>query len=176
MVTRKYTAEEALNEIRLRMVYDSSKTLNENLSLINEGSTSNYYKTRVQQLMQYPDNAIFKVNFGNPTVNVEQAATTIYNAIAGLGTSKEPLKYVIDKAFKTLPDSVAIIKAYESSDRENETLWDALNGEWFDGGSMESMVGKVAMQLKNWCNSNPKNKKITICQELTDDELKYGKY
>ena len=176
MVTRKYTAEEALNEIRLRMVYDSSKTLNENLSLINEGSTSNYYKTRVQQLMQYPDNAIFKVNFGNPTVNVEQAATTIYNAIAGLGTSKEPLKYVIDKAFKTLPDSVAIIKAYESSDRENETLWDALNGEWFDGGSMESMVGKVAMQLKNWCTSNPKNKKITLCQELTDDELTYGKY
>lgn len=176
MVTRKYTAEEALNEIRLRMVYDSSKTLNENLSLINEGSTSNYYKTRVQQLMQYPDNAIFKVNFGNPTVNVEQAATTIYNAIAGLGTSKEPLKYVIDKAFKTLPDSVAIIKAYESSDRENETLWDALNGEWFDGGAMESMVGKVAMQLKNWCTSNPKNKKITLCQELTDDELTYGKY
>jgi hypothetical protein len=44
MVTKKYTPEEALNEIRLRMVYNSSKTLNENMSLINEGDTSNYYK------------------------------------------------------------------------------------------------------------------------------------
>ena len=98
MVTKKYTPEEALNEIRLRMVYDSSKTLNENMSLINEGDTSNYYKTRIQQLMQYPDNSLFNMNFGNPTVNKEQAATTIYNAIAGLGTSTKPLNYCLNES------------------------------------------------------------------------------
>jgi hypothetical protein len=173
MVTRKYTPEEALNEIRLRMVYDSSKTLNENMSVINEGDTSNYYKTRIKQLMQYPDNSLFNMNFGNPTVNKEQAATTIYNAIAGLGTSFKQLAYVIDNAFKTLADSVSIIKTYKSPNRENETLWDALNGEWFDGGAMESVIDKIAGQLKTWCQAHMK---ISLCKEMTDDELKYGKY
>jgi hypothetical protein len=124
MITRKYTPEEALNEIRLRMVYDSSKTLNENLESVSAvGATNNpkYYKTRVEQLMEFPDNELFKLNFGNPTVNTEQAATTIYNAVAGLGTTKEPIMHVFDKAFKTLADSVAIIKTYQSPEREDET-------------------------------------------------------
>ena len=179
MITKKYTPEEALNEIRLRMVYDSSKTLNENMSSVSAVSATNnpnYYKTRIEQLMQYPDNALFNVNFGNPTVNTEQAATTIYKAISGLGTSTQPLSYVINNAFKTLADSISIIKNYQSSEREDETLWDALNGEWFDNGSMEKLVSKVGGQLKTWCESDVKHKKNAICQVLTDDELKYGKY
>jgi hypothetical protein len=123
--------------------------------------------------MEFPDNELFKLNFGTPTVNTEQAATTIYNAVVGLGTTPEALRHVIDKAFKTLADSISIIKVYKSSERENETLWDALNGEWFDGGAMESVIDKVAGQLKTWCQTH---KKISLCQELTDDELKYGKY
>jgi hypothetical protein len=179
MITKKYTPEEALNEIRLRMVYDSSKTLNENLESVSAvGATNNpkYYKTRVEQLMEFPDNELFKLNFGTPTVNTEQAATTIYNAVAGLGTTPEALRHVIDKAFKTLADSVAIIKSYQSPEREDETLWDALNGEWFDGGSMERLVSKVAGQLKTWCESDVKHKKTPVCQVLTDNELQYGKY
>jgi hypothetical protein len=176
MITRKYTPEEALNEIKLRMVYDSSKTLNENISSVNATNNPNYFKTRVQQLMQYPDSPLFSLNFGNPTVNKEQAANTIYSAIAGMGTTKDALSHVIDKAFKTLSDSVSIIKAYKSSEREDETLWDALNGEWFDGGAMENVVNKVANQLKTWCDADVKRKKVELCQVLTDNELKYGKY
>ena len=98
------------------------------------------------------------------------------NSKSLIGTSTQPLSYVINNAFKTLADSISIIKNYQSSEREDETLWDALNGEWFDNGSMEKLVSKVGGQLKTWCESDVKHKKNAICQVLTDDELKYGKY
>jgi Zn-finger nucleic acid-binding protein len=179
MITKKYTPEEALNEIRLRMVYDSSKTLNENLETVGAvdvNKNPNYYKRRVEELMQVPDNEWWNVKFGTPTVNAKMASNTIYKAIAGAGTTPGALFHIIDTAMKTLADSVAIIKSYQSPDRENETLWEALEGEWFDGGSMEKLINKVAGQLKTWCVSDVKHKKVPICEVLTDNELNYGKY
>ena len=81
MVNKQYTAGEALNQIRLRMIYNSSKTLNENRELVTEQASSNleYFETAAESLMNDPSQ-IKSINFGNPTANVKNAVTAIKNA------------------------------------------------------------------------------------------------
>jgi hypothetical protein len=170
MVNTKYTAEEALNEIKLRMVYDSSKTLNENKRMINEQVEGDleYFKTVAKSLMNRPSQ-IEKVDFGNPTANVKSAAEAIKKSVTNVGTDFHGLDYVLQNGFNSINNTMGIIKAYEST---GESLFDALNSEWFAGGTTGKIIDKVATQLTEWCKSNPK---VNICIPKSKDELKYGK-
>lgn len=171
MVNRQYTAGESLNNIRLRMIYDSSKTLNENKRIVNEQSNGDleYFETAVESTMKYP-NQVSKLNFGSPTIDVEKAANAIKIAVDGVGTGFEGLTYVLDKGFTNISNSMGIIKFYPSIG--NESLYDALTGEIFAGGSMSKIVTKVAGQLMEWCKTKQKHE---ICIPKSKTELKYGK-
>jgi hypothetical protein len=169
MVTTKYTAEEALNEIRLRMVYDSSKTLNENKELVVEQNNLDYFDTAAKSLLNNPAQ-VQNLNFGTSTVNVKQACSALKDAISGLGTDRHGINYVIEKGFDNIANSMAIVKMYPSF--AGESLYDALGGEWFDGGTMSKIVDKLKSQLMSWCSKNPN---ISLCKVKTADELKYGK-
>ena len=171
MVNRQYTAGEALNQMRLRMVYDSSKTLNENRELVSEQANSNleYFETAAKSLMNDPSQ-IKSINFGNPTANVKNAVTAIKNSVSGMGTDFHGLDYILQKGFNNISNSMAIIKSYPETG--GESLFDALDGEWFAGGTMDKIVNQVANQLMNWCNGKTN---IGICTPKTKDELKYGK-
>jgi hypothetical protein len=171
MVNKQYTVGESLNQIRLRMIYDSSKTLNENIELVTEQSNSNleYFETAAKSLMNNPSQ-IKDINFGNPTINVKNAVTAIKNSVSGLGTDFHGLDYILEKGFNNISNSMAIIKSYPETG--GESLYDALNGEWFAGGTMTKIVNQVASQLMNWCNGKTN---IGICKPKTKDELKYGK-
>jgi hypothetical protein len=173
MSKEKYTAGEALNEIRLRMMYDSSKTLNENISTIKEQIADNfqYFETVAKSIMNKPDQ-IAKINFGNPTIDVSKACTTIKNAVTGLGTTKEAISYVTENAFKDIQNSMGIIKTYPQISG-GESLYQALNNEWFAGDVTNKLTTKVAKQVMEWCRSHST---ISICIPKTPEELKYGKY
>jgi hypothetical protein len=171
MVKKQYTAGESLNQIRLRMIYNSSKTLNENRDLVTEQANTNleYFETAAKSLMNDPSQ-IKSINFGNPTTNVKNAVTAIKNSVNGVGTDLHGLDYILQKGFNNISNSIAIIKSYPETG--GESLFDALNGEWFDGGTMDKIVNQVATQLMGWCNGK---KNIGICTPKTKDELKYGK-
>jgi hypothetical protein len=53
-----------------------------------------------------------------------------------------------------------------------ESLYDALDGEWFAGSEMDELVDVVANQLMEWCRTK---QNIGICVPKSEDELKYGK-
>lgn len=171
MVNTKYTAEEALNEIKLRMVYDSSKTLNENKRMINEQVEGDleYFKTVAKSLMNSPSQ-IEKVDFGNPTANVKSAAEAIKKSVTNVGTDFHGLDYVLQNGFNNISNSMAIIKKYPLIG--GESLFSALNGEWFAGGTKNKIVNQVAGQLMEWCKTKTD---IGFCKPKTADELKYGK-
>jgi len=171
MIQPKYSPEEALQAIKLRMNYDSSKTLNENKDLVTEQASSNleYFKTAAKSLMNDPSQ-IKSINFGNPTTNVKNAVTAIKNSVSGVGTDLHGLDYILQKGFNNISNSIAIIKSYPETG--GESLFDALNGEWFAGGTVDKIVNQVATQLMGWCNGK---KNIGICTPKTNDELKYGK-
>jgi hypothetical protein len=170
MVQDKYTAIEALEKIKLHMKYDTSKTLNENTELLKEDD-SQYWATVATSIMDKPDQ-IKSISFGNPTVDVNQACTTIKKAVTGVGTDKDAINYIADNAFKDIANSIAIIKKYPEISG-GESLYDALNNEWFAGGAKKNMIGKVASQIMQWCVSH---QKLSICKPKTAEELKYGKY
>ena len=171
MVTKKYTAGEALNEIRLRMIYDSSKTLNENKRIVNEQNNDNfsYFETAVKSIMKNPTQ-IKNINFGSPTNNFKTASSAIKKSVDGLGTTFGGLEYVLLSGFTNISNSMAIIKYYPTIG--GESIYDALNEELFAGGSMNKIVTKVANQLIQWCSNKPN---VGICQPKSEDELKYGK-
>jgi hypothetical protein len=169
MVKINYTPEESLKEIKLRMIYDSSKTLNENVNVIKEQADLGYFETAVKSIMNKPAQ-VQNLNFGSSTINVKQAATALKDAVTGLGTDRYGINYVIEKGFNNIANSMAIIKMYPAI--AGESLYDALNGEWFDGGTMTKMINVVKGQLVDWCSKNPN---ISLCKVKTADELKYGK-
>jgi len=171
MVNKQYTAGEALNEIRLRMIYDSSKTLNENKRIVNEQNTDDllYFETAAKSIMKNPTQ-IKNINFGSPTNNFKTAASAIKKSVDGVGTGFGGLEYVLLSGFTNISNSMAIIKYYPTIG--GESIYDALNEELFAGGSMNKIVTKVANQLMQWCSNKPN---VGICQPKSEDELKYGK-
>ncbi len=171
MVQPQYSPGEALNRVKLMMGYDSSKTLNENKRVIFEQNNSDleYFETAAKSVMKTP-NQISKINFGNPTANVKTAANAIKKSVDGLGTDFYGLDFIIQNGFNNISNSMSIIKNYPSIG--GESLFDALNSEFFAGGKMNKIVSNVSNQLMEWCKTK---QNIEICKPKSKDELKYGK-
>lgn len=170
MVQPKYTPEESLQRIKLMMEYNSSKTLKENENLILEQLENEYFELRAKQLMKYPEK-FASLNFGKPTIDPVKSSAAILKTIKGLGTEKEGLGYVIGKSFTSLPNSVAVIKSYPSVGKES--LYSAIDGEWFAGGALDGLVSTVGAQLLQWCKL-PANAKNKICAVKSKQEMEYG--
>jgi hypothetical protein len=170
MVQPQYSPEEALNRVKLMMGYDSSKTLNENKSVIFEQTASpdEYFKSIVKGYMKYPEK--MTINYGNPTGDPKKNAAAFLKAIEGIGRQGD-IDYVINKVFNNISNSMAIIKTYPEVNGEN--LYDAIDGEWFSGNLMKTIVGKISSQLKSWCTV-PVNSKQEICKVKSKEEMKYG--
>jgi hypothetical protein len=171
MVQPKYNPEESLQRVKLIMKYDSSKTLNENKGLIKEQPVDDleYFKTVAKSLMNNPSQ-VKNVDFGNPTANIKTAAQAIKNSVGNVGTDFHGLDYILQNGFNNISNSMAIVKNYTSIG--GESLYSALNGEWFAGRTKNKIVNQVAEQLMEWCKTKPT---INICKPKTADELKYGK-
>jgi hypothetical protein len=178
MVHTKYSPKESLERIELLMKYDSSKTLTENLNTTNQNNTTTtgnqadaieYFKKIAESIMKYPDK--YSINVGQPTINPSKNAAAFYKAIKGLGRDRDGLKYIISKSFDTIANSIAFIKAYPSVGEES--LYEAIDGQWFAGNLMENIVGLVSQQLQQWCSSTS-NKSKGICTVRTKEQLKYG--
>jgi hypothetical protein len=171
MVQDKYSPGESLERIKLMMSYDMGKTLNENKQIVNEQNVDDYeyFETATKSIMKYP-NQISKLNFGNPTANVKVASKAIKDSVEGMGTDFHGLDYILKTGFNNISNSMSIIKNYESIG--GESLFDALNGEWFAGGKMDKIVSQVSKQLMEWCKTKSN---VSICIPKSEDELKYGK-
>jgi hypothetical protein len=171
MVQPHYSPGEALNRVKLMMGYDSSKTLNENKTVIFEQNTGDleYFETAAKSVMKTPTQ-IKNINFGNPNINFKNASNAIKKSVDGIGTTFEGLDYVLLSGFTNIANSMAIIKYYPTIG--GESIFDALNGEWFAGGTMTKIVNTVAGQLMEWCKTK---QNIGICVPKSEDELKYGK-
>ena len=176
MVQPQYSPEEALNRVKLMMGYDSSKTLNENKSVIFEqiASPDEYFKSIVKGYMKYPEK--MTVNYGSPKIDPKKNAQAFQKAISpedtlGIGRDNSGLDYIINKTFNNISDSMAMIKTYPEVAGEN--LYDAIDGEWFSGNLMKTIISKISSQLKSWCTV-PVNSKQEICKVKSKEELKYG--
>jgi hypothetical protein len=170
----KYTLNEgteALNRVRLMMGYDSKKTLVENTSLLLEQNEDEYFTNLVKSYMAHPE-AIPNV-FGKPTITPEVNAKAFFGAISnklnktrgitGIARDMDPaqgLPFIISKTFTSLPNSFAMFKSYPAVG--GESLWDALEGEWFAGDLKDSIINPVKTQLQTWCK-DPKHKKNDLC-------------
>jgi hypothetical protein len=119
--------------------------------------------------MKYPDK--ITINYGTPSINPTKNAEAFQKAIDGLGRDISGLDYIIGKTFNKLSDSISVIKTYPEVTGEN--LYDAINGEWFSGDLMKTIVGKISSQLKSWCTV-PANSKQEICRVKSKEEMKYG--
>lgn len=170
MVQPKYTPEESLQRVKLMMEYNLSKTYTENKTVIQEQANDEYFKTVAESIMNDPSQ-VKNIDFGNPTINVAQACQSLYKAIDGLGTTTSGISYIVDSAFKTIADTIAIIKKYPEVG--GESLYDALEGEWFIGSTKNKVIGKIASQMQSWCQTKTN---IGICTPKTADELKWGKF
>ena len=171
MYKQTYTPEESLHRIKLMMGYDSTKTLNENENLIFEQvDEQEYFKLLAKQFMKYPQ-AIPKLKFGNPSIKGSKNAAAIVKAISGVGRDNSGLKYLISKSFDTLPNSIEVIKSYPAVGEES--IYDAINGEWFAGQILSTMVTGLSTQLMQWCKV-PQNAKNKICVPKTKEQMKYG--
>ena len=162
---------EALKRVLLMMKYDNKKTLVENTSLIFEQSEDEYFKNLIKSYMSHPE-SIPNI-FGNPTIKPEVNAKAFFDAISnkmnktrgitGIARDMDPeqgLPYIIQKTFTSLPNSFAMFKSYPSVG--GESLWEAIEGEWFAGDLMDSVINPVKNQLQTWCK-DPKNIKNDIC-------------
>ena len=110
------------------------------------------------------------INYGNPTGDPKKNAAAFFKAIEGIGRQGD-IDYVINKVFNNISNSMAMIKTYPEVNGEN--LYDAIEGEWFSGNLMKSIVGKISSQLKSWCTV-PVNSKQEICKVKSKEEMKYG--
>lgn len=169
MVQPKYNPQEALKRVELMMKYDSSKTLTENKEIIFEQSDFNYFNEISKSIMKYPDK--WPIDFGKPTIDVTKHSQEIYKAIKGAGRDSKGLEYIIPKTFNTINNSVSTIKTYPSIGKES--IYDAINGEWFAGKILSDIISRLSTQLTEWCNI-PNNKKNDICTIKTKEQLKYG--
>ena len=160
---------EALKRVLLMMKYDDKKTLTENTSLLLEQNEDEYFNTIVKGYMKNPNK--MTRNYGNPTINPIKNAEAFQKAIEGVGRDISGLDYVINKTFNNLSDSMSIIKVYPEVN--NETLYDAIDGEWFSGNIMKSIVGKISSQFKSWCSSTVNTSK-EICKVKSKEQMKYG--
>lgn len=173
MIHDKYTAKETLEKIKLHMKYDSSKTLNENTELLKEESWD-YWKEITKSFMNRPEQkSLSSIKVGNPTVDVNKVCKNIKGVISGINFNKsqesKDLLYNIEKSFTTLDNAIAIFKKYPSIG--GESLYSALNDEWFISDVLDGIIDGVSNQIKLWCSTNPK---VSICKEKTKEELKFG--
>jgi hypothetical protein len=171
MVQPQYSPEEALERVKLMMSYDMSKTLNENKDIIFEQSVNpdEYFKSITKSYMKFPEK--ITINYGTPTIDPKKNAGAFKSAISGMGRDMGGLDYIIGKTFNKLPDSISVIKVYPEIADEN--LYDAIDGEWFSGNLMKTIVNKISSQLKSWC-SIPANSKQEVCKVKSKEEMKYG--
>tara|TARA_B110000503_G_scaffold138607_1_gene225136 strand:+ start:137 stop:670 length:534 start_codon:yes stop_codon:yes gene_type:complete len=176
MVQPQYNPQESLERVKLMMGYDMSKTLNENKNIIFEQSGFDYFTEMVRTYMKYPK-SIPNVNFGTPKIDAKKNAKVINDAVSQKtfgafgGRDSEGLDYVIGKSFNNIADSMSLIKTYP--DVGEESLYEAIDGEWFSGDIMKTIVDKVSVQLKSWCSS-PANTSQSLCKIKTKEQLKYG--
>ena len=173
MSSSKYTPSEILEKIKLHMKYDVSKTLNENVELLKE-DTWDYWKEITKSFMNRPEQkSLSSIKVGNPTVDVNKVCKNIKGIVSGLNFNKsqesKDLLYNIGKSFTTLDNAIAIFKKYPSIG--GESLYSALNDEWFIGDVLDGIVDSVSNQIKLWCSTNPN---VGICKEKTKEELKFG--
>jgi hypothetical protein len=162
---------EALKRVLLMMKYDDKKTLTENTSLLLEQNEDEYFTNLIKSYMAHPE-AIPNV-FGNPTIKPAENAKAFFSAISnamnktrgitGIARdmdTEQGLPFIISKTFTSLPNSFAMFKAYPSVG--GESLWDALEGEWFAGDLKKSVIDPIKTQLQTWCQ-DPKHKKNDFC-------------
>jgi hypothetical protein len=166
MVHDNYSPEESLERIKLMMNYDLSKTLNEN-KIVSEQYEKEYFKEITKQFMKYPQNITIKP--GQTTIDLKKGAAAFYKSIEGAG--RRDTDYVIGKIFPTLADSIGILKTYPTVGQE--TIYDAIKGEWFAGGMMDKVVDIISSQLETWCSTG-QNSKNQICTPKSKEEMKYG--
>jgi hypothetical protein len=175
MVQPQYSPQESLERVKLMMKYDISKTLNENKDIIFEQSDFDYFSEVVKSYMKYPE-SIPNINFGSvtiePTLRVQEFAKAISpKKTLGLGRDTKGIDYNINETLTTLPNSFSFFKKY--FEINGESLYDAIDGEWFSGKIMNNVVSKVSSQLKKWCEGQ-NNKKNNVCVVKTKERLKYG--
>ena len=160
---------EALKRVLLMMKYDNKKTLVENTELIFEQTEDEYFRNLATSFMAHPEQ--IPNIFDNPTIKPEINANAFFKAISndrkrGLGSitrdmdPDQGLPSIISKTFNTLPNTVAMVKSYPAVG--GESLWDAIEGEWFAGDLKNSVINSIKTQLQTWCQ-NPKNKKHDLC-------------
>lgn len=143
------------------------RIISENSALDN---TNNYYNTRTLQILKYPEKIPTISGYDQKIVDV--VSKGMYDVIDGIGMgseSKEKLKYLISKGFTTLPNSIEICKRYKKLSEEN--LFDALDGEWMAGNSLDTIKMMMVKSMSNYCNTS---KNAPICKIKSAEELKYG--
>ena len=162
---------EALKRVLLMMNYNSKKTLVENTELIFEQTSDEYFTNLAKSFMAHPEQ--IPNIFGNPTIKPEVNAKAFFGAISnvmnktrgvtGMFRDMDPnqgLPSIISKTFNSLPNSIAMFKVYPSVG--GESLWDALQGEWFADDLKDSVINPVKTQIQTWCK-DPKNSKNNLC-------------
>ncbi len=168
-MSKDLTPQEALDRVKLLMKYDMKKTLNENIEEQETAGNMDWFKTVVENFMQIPTQ-IDKINFGSPSGDIKARVAAFDKAISGIGRDNKGIEHIISKSMTNIADSMAFIKTY--TEVNNESFYDAIEGEWFSENIMDTVVNTIANQLSTWCSANPKQ---SICTPKSDVERKYGK-
>lgn len=143
--------------------------LNEEVTDFNSTEADKYFKTRSLQIMEYPEKIPTVTGFDQTVVRA--VTDGIAEGVKGIGRETEPLSYLISKGFSTFPNSVEICKKYKNE--KGESLYDAIEGEWFSGGITENIQNRIANSMRTWC-MQPANSKNSLCVIKSENELKYG--
>jgi cytidyltransferase-like protein len=138
-------------------------------------SVEEMYPNGLEERLNFPLGLLEEVLEGEKRKGHYQGVVMILNAFfkaisndrhRGLGSitrdmdPDQGLPSIISKTFNTLPNTVAMIKSYPAVG--GESLWDAIEGEWFADDLKNSVINSIKTQLKNWCQT-PKNKKNNLC-------------
>jgi len=153
--------EKDLSRIIKRVISESSGI---------DSSSDNYFKTRTLQILEYPEKIPSISGYDEKIVNV--VTKGLSDSINGVGMgseTKEKLSYLISKGFKTFANSVEICKRYKK--QNNESLFDALDGEWMAGNSLETIKSMILNSMSEYCSTS---KNSPICKIKSDNEIKYG--
>lgn len=167
-MNKDLTPQEALERVKLMMKYDLKKTLNENIEEAETTSNTDWFKTVAKSFMKNPTQ--ITMNFGSPSGDIKARVSAFDKAISGIGGDPEGLTYTISKSMTNIADSMAFLKMYPEVN--GESLYDAIEGEWFSGKIMDNVVNTISNQLASWCSTNQKQ---SICTPKSSMELKYGK-